>query len=269
MKFFQIFKRPKHSAFITLDRSVARAQIAAFSNHKLPTGVILSGSPQDGMLLGDTHSHYLGVGISALTAIQSAATLWSIAPFKTIMDFGCGHGRVLRWLRAAYPEAEIIGSDIDQDGVAFCASQLGSKPLQSFVDIDQIQPGRSFDLIFAGSVITHLPEKSSVALIERFIDWLNPGGIAVFSAHGATAVAAQQRATMDYTLGGNGALALAGYDQSGYGYADYPGQNGYGVSFTRPTWFCDLLSSMPEVENFAVIERAWDHHHDMIALKRR
>ena len=41
--------------------------------------------------------------------------------FESILDFGCGFGRVLRMLKAAYPEARLTAADVKREGVDFCA----------------------------------------------------------------------------------------------------------------------------------------------------
>lgn len=74
---------------------------------------------------------------------------------------------------------------------------------------------------------------------------------------------------MDYTLGGGKATALAGYFGQGYGYADYPNQAGYGASFSKADWWLRLNEKFPSIGLSAVIERAWDNHHDIVSFRRR
>ena len=55
---------------------------------------------------------YFAVGRSALECVLTAL-LHSRLPIATsILDFGCGHGRVARDLRAAFPDAAITFSDV-------------------------------------------------------------------------------------------------------------------------------------------------------------
>lgn len=253
---------------ITLSGSISGAQVAATLVHRIPVDVTLEASPEDGMLRGIPHEHYLSVGIGALTAIQSFARMWGVEAFGSIMDFGCGHGRVLRWLRAAYPLAAVVGADIDADGVAFCARTFGAEPLASRVDFGAMQPPRNFDLIFAGSVITHLSEDQGRLLLEKFISWLNPGGIAVLSSHGNISVARVLQGVITYGLADNVTGALSGYFERGYGYADFPASRGYGTSFIRPDWFSRFAAQYPGRLEYAIVERGWDNHHDMIGFRR-
>ena len=84
----------------------------------------------------DGRVRYFEWGQAALRAIEAAIgsaerLLPRGAPrsFERILDFGCGRGRVLRALRTAFPEAELVACDQDPGGVDFCAEVLGATPL--------------------------------------------------------------------------------------------------------------------------------------------
>src|SRR4051794_32224394 len=81
--------------------------------------ISLKTSLDDAMYTGDDH-HYLGVGLSAITIIKVNQELAQIDDFKSILDFGSGAGRVTRWLRAAYPAAQITTADLRQPDLDFC-----------------------------------------------------------------------------------------------------------------------------------------------------
>lgn len=66
-------------------------------------------------------SWYFSVGQSALMAISRVLAQHDPANVKRILDLPCGHGRVGRYLRAGFPDAEIVFCDIEKDGVDFCA----------------------------------------------------------------------------------------------------------------------------------------------------
>ena len=72
-----------------------------------------------------------------------------------ILDLPCGHGRVMRWLRATFPKASLTACDIDGDGVSFCAETFGARPALSSTDPEDLVLG-TFDLIWCGSLLTHL-----------------------------------------------------------------------------------------------------------------
>jgi hypothetical protein len=52
-----------------------------------------------------------------------------------------------------------------------------------------------------------------------------------------------------------------------YGYADYATTPGYGISVTQPYWRAELVSSRSDLRPVKMSERAWDDHHDVIAVQ--
>ena len=103
-------------------------------------------------------AEYLEQGARSLAAIESLLPDgWSWSE-KTVLDFGCGAGRVLRHLAERAPEAELWGSDIDPGCIAWNDEQL-SPPVR-FVLNEELPPlplpSEKFDLVYALSVFTHL-----------------------------------------------------------------------------------------------------------------
>ena len=109
--------------------------------------------------------HYLSVGLSALRAIEDALGD-APAPPRRILDLPCGHGRVTRVLRARFPDAAITVCDLDRGGVDFAAARFGARGVYSVEDFRELDLGEAFDLIWVGSLVTHLPELHT----RRFLD---------------------------------------------------------------------------------------------------
>src|ERR1700729_3189423 len=74
---------------------------------------------------------YLTTGEAALKAVRLAQLAGRVPDFTSILDLPCGHGRVTRWIRAAYPDAKLTACDILTDGVDFCADTFGAIPVYS------------------------------------------------------------------------------------------------------------------------------------------
>jgi SAM-dependent methyltransferase len=143
--------------------------------------------PEDPEELG--REHYFSVGASALNVINSVLALAEVDSPKTILDFGCGAGRVTRWLRAAFPQASISACDVREDDLAFVRNKLGASTWVSGTDVGNLQQPFPFplDLIWVGSVVTHLDEATSEALLCKLAEWLKPRGLLIASLHGRTA----------------------------------------------------------------------------------
>ena len=102
----------------------------------------------------------------------------------SLLDFGCGCGRVARcWNDLAGPE--IHGSDVSREAIRWCRRNL---PFMAAVRNDPQPPLRypddRFDLVYALSVITHVPEMTGRAWLEELVRILRPGGLLLFTVHG-------------------------------------------------------------------------------------
>lgn len=99
------------------------------------------------------------------------------------LDFGCGYGRVVRFLVDRVPADRITASDVVREGVDFCASEFGVRPLYSDTELAALRLG-SFDFIYAVSVLSHLNERRSLALLRLLGESLRPDGILLVTTHG-------------------------------------------------------------------------------------
>ena len=140
-------------------------------------------SPQDGMFQGNA-GHYFSCGASALNAISAAVGLSGMARVGSILDFGSGAGRVTRWLRASYPSADLTVTDIREDDLAFCSAEFAATAWASTIAVEELSAPRHYDVIWVGSVVTHLSEDAATRLIRKLLSFLTPRGLLVLSTHG-------------------------------------------------------------------------------------
>ena len=101
----------------------------------------------------------------------------SLSSLGSVLDFGCGCGRTISWLGLDHPEKDLHGTDIDDEAVDWCRANL---PLPQFRTNGQEPPleysAETFDLVYAISVFTHLPERYQLLWLEEFRRILRPGG---------------------------------------------------------------------------------------------
>lgn len=112
-----------------------------------------------------------------------------LASFSDALDFGCGCGRVLRWLAPGAPASRYVGTDIDPEAIAWCRAQL---PIASFSVNDSLPPlgfpDASFDLVYSISVFTHLDEDTQRAWLAELRRVAKPGALVLLSTHGRPAL---------------------------------------------------------------------------------
>ena len=119
---------------------------------------------------------------------------------RSLLDFGCGCGRVLRhWAGLEGPA--IHGSDYNERLVGWCAENL------SFVtaSVNALAPplryeDAQFDFLYAISVFTHLTHDLERAWIDELSRIAAPGGLLLLTTHGdsyADRLDVDERATYD------------------------------------------------------------------------
>lgn len=233
-------------------------------------GVDRTIAPDDEMFTGDTN-HYFDVGESARECVDAALLLARRPPASVQrgLDLPCGHGRVLRFLRASLPAAQFTACDLNLAGVDFCARQFGAEPLNSAPDPARIETAGRFDVIWCGSLLTHLPAEACDGFMRFFLRALAPGGVLVVTLHGrhsAEALATGRR-TVDLDAPRRADL-LEQYRRTGFGYVDYAGQHGYGFSLTHPAWVMRTLLSEGPWRLLGYHECGWDGRQDVLSLQR-
>jgi len=220
----------------------------------------------DTMYDGDG-AHYYKVGLSAIRCIDEAVAQANLTVVRTILDLPCGSGRVLRFLVQRFPEAEITACEIQSGPVQFCVRTFGARPAYSSINLDEVELAKKFDLIWCGSLATHLNERDIVALFRLFARHLTTGGLAVFTTHGDFAAQRVLRREFDYSIPEDQIDRLGHeYKQAGYGFADYAGQRDWGVSLTSPEWIRARVDELGELREVYFKEHGWDNHQDVFGF---
>lgn len=129
---------------------------------------------------------FLEGGERAAQSIAAAAarTGTAIEQLESILDFGCGCGRVLRYWQSLR-QTKVFGTDYNPKLAAWCRDNLpfatfGVNRLEPMVDYRDAE----FDLVYALSVFSHLTEELQVPWVRELARILKPGGRLVFSTHG-------------------------------------------------------------------------------------
>lgn len=238
-------------------------------------------SPHDSMARPDRLDHYFLVGTEALRLIENALAANGGRDPAVILDLPCGYGRVLRMLRAAFPEAAITACDLDRGGVEFCERTFGVEGALSERDLDELSLNRTYDLVWCGSLLTHLPEGNARAALRALARHLAPHGLLMFTTHGD----AIRRLIADHIASGSvdddgkpellraygrleepaGSELLHAYDEKGFGFAPYPDSQdaSYGFALSSQGWVEARLADVPGLVHLSSQRAAWHGRQDV------
>ena len=160
-----------------------------------------TGAPPPARLISRVHGTSEAAGfeqvgrIIALDIYAAAGALLDMDGPLRVLDFGCGCGRVLRYMGVVAPRAAIHASDIDAEAIAWCEGNFRGEIESgrfSFATNRDRPPTAlgdgQFDLVYAISVFTHLPEELQLLWLGELGRVLRPGGIAVLSTQGGSLI---------------------------------------------------------------------------------
>lgn len=106
---------------------------------------------------------------------------------ETWLDFGCGYGRVVRDLVKRVDRRRVFAADVNAEGVRFCASEFRVNPIYVPPDPTRLSLS-SFDVVYAISVLTHLPADRGRELLRVLGGALKKGGVLLLTTHGQRSV---------------------------------------------------------------------------------
>jgi len=134
-------------------------------------------NPQDFLSTGQTCARDLE------TALQGLGK--TFRDFRHALDFGCGCGRTLAWLRDYSGTCRFDGTDLNAKAIAWCRTTL---PFAAFT-VNSPQPpldfpDATFDLVYAISVFTHMDESHQFAWLRELKRLVKRQAILLLSVHG-------------------------------------------------------------------------------------
>jgi SAM-dependent methyltransferase len=179
------------------------------------------------------HQSGLTGAINILAQISRYRDLGSL---RTMLDWGCGCGRLSARMVDLVPHVALTGCDIDGEAIAWNKANFRNA---SFLAIEPYPPTplppASFDVVFGSSVMTHLTRQDQKLWIDEIHRILKPGGLFLSSVHGEFAASFFSGAFADLKkmqiIDARLDTALDGIAPPGYYRATFQTEN-----FTRKHW---------------------------------
>lgn len=224
----------------------------------------------DDSFFNSSPGHYISVGRSALENIEHALRLSNktFQDIKSCLDFPCGYGRITRFLRSRIPETAVLDvCDIVPEALDFCVREFGANPILSQENLSKVVLPRTYDLIWVGSLLTHLDKKGFTEILKIASDNLELEGALVFTTHGNYSLE---------ILESYGIPSLSKKDvekqlqESGFYFAPYCGEKTYGISLNTEGFVRSLLENdfLSKLKLLFYEPRGWDNHQDVFACQK-
>jgi SAM-dependent methyltransferase len=103
----------------------------------------------------------------------------------SVLDFGCGCGRVLRFLKPPAAGPTFYGTDIDEEAILWSKKHFPTVQWAVNGPLPPLRyPDKFFDFAFALSVFTHLDENYQDAWLRELKRVLKPNGLLLATVHG-------------------------------------------------------------------------------------
>jgi SAM-dependent methyltransferase len=233
-----------------------------------PRDVVETISPDDWVYERRAPNYY-STGRTTVRRVRQAMLQTRKVEVHRILDFGSGYGRILRQFKAAFPDARLAACDILRDAVDFCAETFGAEPVYAADDPGETAIEGRFDLIWVGSLFTHLDAPQWKKLLDLFERILEPDGLLLFTTQGRV-IRNQiaERAWMDsygQPIWQNWGVSeaqldavVAEYDAGGFGYLEWGTlERRYGTSIATPAWVMEQLQTRPGFEILGYWEQGW------------
>jgi len=134
--------------------------------------------------LGANLNEYLTVGKEHADNMRAALARHGFEMPDKILDFGCGAGRMIRWLKPEAERGTVWGCDITAEYIHWLQRNL-RPPFRFFTSTTMPTlpfPDGHFGLVYAGSVFTHIADLAEAWVLEvRRI--VKTGGLAYLTVH--------------------------------------------------------------------------------------
>lgn len=216
--------------------------------------------------LGANLNEYLNVGKEHAENMRRALETHGFEMPSTILDFGCGAGRMIRWLKPEAERGTVWGCDILAEDIQWLQRNL-RPPFRFFTSTTLPSlpfPDGYFGLVYAGSVFTHIADLAEAWLLEvRRI--IRRGGIAYLTIHDRAAAERmmtpiyEQKAFLPEMLEAYGGLP----DDLGLLALDRWPETGGTQVFYSHDWWREALTPMFDILD--IIEGAYGYQTAFVA----
>ena len=140
-------------------------------------------------------AEYMRSGHEALLVLEDVLDQagQELSDCDAVLDFACGYGRLTRFLAAEIGPSHVWCCDVLEAAVDFASQRFGVHGFYGPVDPTALVFPRKFDLIWVGSLFSHLPRQRFEQFLVALAGALSPDGILAFSSHNVAYIPPDER----------------------------------------------------------------------------
>jgi 2-polyprenyl-3-methyl-5-hydroxy-6-metoxy-1,4-benzoquinol methylase len=146
-------------------------------------------------------AHTESVSFFRASGFKSFYDFWELAckhadpnDLKTVLDWGCGCGRMIELFELLTENKELYGCDIDQEPITWCMNNLKNVKFNVISPLPPTNyPDNWFDLVVGNSVFTHLTQNVQFLWLDELNRIIKKDGLLLATVHGEYAAYFQFR----------------------------------------------------------------------------
>ncbi len=178
---------------------------------------------------------------------------------KRILDFASGFGCVSRHFKNVMPDVSLTAMDIHKNAYYFNTGHLGVEAILSDEDPAKAKVEEPFDVVFALSFFSHMPDRTFGIWLEKIASFVKIGGLMIFTTHGEKTHRDHIR-HIEVNANGHGFIADSeqfDLDTKAYGHA-----------ITYEKYVREKISKIPNVDILEITPGDWWAHQDTFVLQK-
>lgn len=175
----------------------------------------------------------------------------------SILEFASGYGCVTRHL-AEQQRYVVTPCDIHPAAVAFISDKMGLKALLSTHKPEDLIINESFDVTFALSFFSHMPDATWLRWLATLLRTVRPGGLLIFTTHGRTSA----KHFGEPALNHEGYWFKAESEQKDIDISEY------GQTIVTPGYVFKKISALPDAWPCFYQQAFWWDHQDTFVIRK-
>jgi 2-polyprenyl-3-methyl-5-hydroxy-6-metoxy-1,4-benzoquinol methylase len=175
-----------------------------------------------------------------------------------LLEFASGYGCVTRHLAESLPSMSITCCDIHPQAMEFISKEMKVDTAVSSPKPELFKLGRQFDVVFALSFFTHMPDRTYGPWMQALFQHVSPGGYFIFTASGDKMVAQTPNASVS---------------REGFGFLPQSEQGDldiaeYGSTFSTPFYVTRRIHRLLKAPLVSLRTAYWWTLQDTYVVKR-